>query len=187
MRIAKLAIALCLFLGVSLSASGPVGVFALIENVVFEPNGTTAANAERVQVWGAFSWMAGGINAVASPTARQYGVERGYLYFALPKGTPAEIQLARNEWADLKSVAGTGQAVGFGEWYAYPQNSTPDGARRVAIRVPYQPGYQVYVQKQLPPAVDPAFYITNVGVVKIAANGSHAELVKKLRDALAAK
>jgi hypothetical protein len=183
MKTMKIAIVLCLFLVARMAASGPVGVFAVIEKVVLEPAGTTAANAERVQVWGAFSWVAGGIKGAGA----SYGIERGYLYFALPKGTPAQIQLARNEWADLTSVAGTGQAVGFGAWYAYPQNATPDGALRVAIKVPYEPGHQVYVQKQWPPAAVPAFYITNVGVVRVSAEGSHAELVKKLRDSLAAK
>jgi hypothetical protein len=180
MRIAKIALVLCLFLAASLSASGPVGVFAVIEKVVFEPNGTTAANAERVQVWGAFSWVDGGIRS----TGRLHDIERGYMYFTLPKGTPAQIQAARSEWADLTSVAGTSQAVAFGQWHAPPQEGT---GLLVMVDRPFAKGYALVVQKVAPPAWEPTLYVTNTGIVKLSAEGNHAAIVKTLRDALAAK
>jgi len=85
----------------ALSASDRTAVYARIDKVVLEP---TADAAQRVQVWGVF--------AMAKPNdANDYlPPARGYLYFALA----ANPQAAQKEWADLQSVAGTGQIVGFG-------------------------------------------------------------------------
>jgi hypothetical protein len=82
-------------------ASDPVGIYALVDKVVFEPNET---NPERIQVWGAF--------AIAEGYGYTYkNAERGYLYYKTNSDKPTAC---RNEWNDLKSVAGTGQIVAFG-------------------------------------------------------------------------
>src|SRR5688572_11369375 len=59
------------------SASGFVGIYGIIEKVVFEPN---EEEPERVQVWGAFAYTdgSGGKSLTVS------SVKRGYLYFRLP-------------------------------------------------------------------------------------------------------
>src|SRR2546427_375867 len=77
-------------------ASGPIAVYALVDKVTFEPN---AEKPERLRIDGVFITA----DAYATP-------QRGYLYFTLPK----DAELARREWNDLKSVAGTRQVVGFG-------------------------------------------------------------------------
>ena len=84
----------------SLSASDRVGVYGVIDKVVFEPN---AENPDRVQLWGAF--------AVATRTDRDYyePVTTGYLYYKLP----ADARLARAEWRDLKTLAGTRKIAAF--------------------------------------------------------------------------
>ena len=86
------------------NASGPIGVYALVDRVAFEPN---ADKPERIRISGVFS--------VAEDTPDNSTVysapHRGYLYFGLPRG---HEDLARREWADLKSVAGTRQVVGLG-------------------------------------------------------------------------
>lgn len=99
-----LLLALMTFGNTPVRASDPVGIYALVDKVVFEPN----ANApERIQIWGAF--------AIAENTGYSYKhAERGYLYYALD---PAKSNLCRNEWSDLKAVAGTGQIVTFGSRY----------------------------------------------------------------------
>ena len=181
MKTAKLVVVLVLFLVASMSASGPVGVFAVIEKIVFEPNGTTAANAERVQVWGAFSYVVGGIQ-FAGPL---YDVERGYYYFKLPEGTPAQVQTARNEWADLKAVAGTGQGVAFGQWTAPPQER--GDSLGVMVALPWSRSHGLSVQKQLPPQWGPTLYITNTGIVKLPDTAPYVSVLKRLRDALAVK
>jgi hypothetical protein len=80
----------------ALFASDFTGVYAKIDRVVIE-NGTA-------QVWGVF--------AAAKPEDRNdyLAPVRGYLYFK--PGPNAE--LARNEWNDLKEVAGKGEIVAFG-------------------------------------------------------------------------
>src|SRR5437870_822109 len=89
--------------GLIAHASDRVAVYAKVDKVVFEPNEQAP---ERVQVWGVFSvadWRNNNMNDY-QPTAR------GYLYFTLGKNP----EIARREWTDLKSVAGTNQIVAFG-------------------------------------------------------------------------
>jgi len=86
-------------------ASDPVGVYALVDKVVFEPNDSAP---ERMQIWGTFIVSAAEYGSVYGQPAR------GYLYFSLPSG---KEQLAKTEWADLKKIAGTGQAIAFGSRY----------------------------------------------------------------------
>ena len=87
---------------ITLNASVPVGVYASVDQVVFEPN---EAEPERVRVSGVFAlWDEEGGNGYDAP-------QRGYLYYSCSR---QHVTLCRNEWADLKSVAGTGQIIGFG-------------------------------------------------------------------------
>lgn len=81
-------------------ASDRVGIYAVVDKVVFEPN---EQNPERIQVWGSF--------AVATRKDRDNydPVQRGYLYFSAADSK----QMTRAEWNDLKSVAGTKRVVGF--------------------------------------------------------------------------
>ena len=82
-------------------ASDPVGIYALVEKVVTEPADGTP---DRVQVWGVFALAdRGSPDDYAEPVY-------GYLYY----NAQEKPDMARREWADLKSVAGTGQAVAFG-------------------------------------------------------------------------
>ena len=83
-------------------ASDPTGIYAFVDRVVFEPSETAP---ERIQVWGGF--------ALARTENRNdyHDAERGFLYFKVRVG---EEGICQKEWADLKSVAGTGQIVAFG-------------------------------------------------------------------------
>ena len=172
---------------VHLGASGPLGIYGIVEKVVFEPNDKAP---ERIQVWGAFAYVDGGVGsslAVSAPV-------RGYLYFRLLPGAENDstMRLIRNEWADLNAVAGTGQAVGFGRWgyiggfgglqpdaasrtppYIL-ERSGPNSARSTDLRV--RPATEA-------PAA-PALYQTDSGVVKLSESGSHAAIVKQLKAAL---
>ncbi len=100
----------------------------------------------------------------------------------------AKIAVVRAEWADLKAVAGTGQAVAFGEWFSMGSGvygSVPSG--RYNNNLPVARLVQLVVQTEAPSKWEAAPYQINTGLVKLAADGSHAALVKKLRDALAAR
>ena len=127
--------------GVSLAhASDPTAVYARVDKVALEPN---SDSPETIQVWGVFS--------IAVPNDRNDYLPpaRGYLYFKLADNREA----ARKEWADLKSVAGSGQIVAFGSRYESqvrlrkaderPENpdpySTNIGLRKVGTRTDYRP------------------------------------------------
>src|SRR5438034_4567777 len=81
-------------------ASDPIGIYALVDKVVLEPN---ESNPERIQIWGAFAFAAGYDYAYEKP-------QRGFLYYKL---NTSKKETCLKEWADLKSMAGTNQVVGF--------------------------------------------------------------------------
>jgi hypothetical protein len=128
-------------------ASDHTAVYALIDKVVLEPNND---HPDRVQVWGVF--------AIAKPGSFDYlAPQRGYLYFKLADDT----QAARNEWADLKSVAGKKQVVAFGS--RWKMIST------ITVRKP----------DAKPESPDP--YITEIGVFKVRSDTDYSP-VKSLLE-----
>jgi len=118
------------------------------------------------------------------------------MYFTLPgltqaSANPAVRDTIRKEWADLKALAGTNQAIGFGRWGyiagfasldpeklptapSFLYHNVPSGGAASDLRV--RPASE-------PPA-KPAMYQTNAGIVKLSDQGNQAELVKQLREAL---
>jgi hypothetical protein len=101
-----LLVALFALAATSVRASDPIGVFAKIDKVVFEPNDSAP---ERIQLFGAF--------CIADTKDRDSYLppQKGYLYCKLP-GEKSEV--ARKEWNDLKSAAGAGEVIGFGSRHA---------------------------------------------------------------------
>jgi len=170
----------CLAAAVAVTASGRVGLYGIVEKVVFEP---TDRAPERVQVWGAFAYADG---ATFAGSASQ--VRRGYLYFKLPDAGDPMLAPARKEWADLKAVAGTGQAIGFGQWaYLGGFSQLDPGARSSGILEMY-PGKRVETDLRVRPASEtpsaPTTYQTDSGIVKLEAQGSRSAIVKQLQQAL---
>jgi hypothetical protein len=86
-------------------ASDPVGIYALVEKVVLEPN---ADKPERAQVWGVFRVAVKNAGDEYSPPAY------GYFYYGL---APGKADDSRREWADMKKVAGTGEVISFASRY----------------------------------------------------------------------
>ena len=155
---------------VSVRASDPVGVYCVIDKVVLEPNESEPTTA---QIWGAFSIaVPRSSNGTQTTPSGSFGsardgnvyaaVQKGYLYYACPQGKDAVCQA---EWADLKSVAGQPQVVGFGFRYGSP------GVVRKATDKP----------------ASPDVYPLNVGVVKMGQNSSNPDLVAALLTAVRAK
>jgi hypothetical protein len=95
----------CVAGAVTLHASDFVGVYAVVEKVVLEPN---ASAPDRVQVWGAFALSDG------KRGSGYEAAQRGYLYYSCPAGQQA---ICQREWADLQRVAGKDIGVGFGGRY----------------------------------------------------------------------
>jgi hypothetical protein len=134
-------------------ASDPVGVYAVIEKVVLEPS---EAQPQRIQIWGAF--------ALADRSNNDdYGSPKtGYLFYTCPTG---QDSICRSEWADLKSVAGKGEGVGFGGRFlsagrvraAADKPSAPDtypirmGVVRMGAARGQMPGIVASLKKALQP------------------------------------
>ena len=164
----------------NVTASGPAGLYAILEKVSFEPN---EQSPERMKIWGAFAFVEGGnpsTGAVAAP-------QRGYLYFTLSPSTEAQAQIIKKEWADLKAVAGKSQAIAFGNW-SYIGAFQTDKPNQIFVTV--QDGarsfrgipLRVYNETHANP--EPAPYLTNTGIVKLPETGSHATIVKLLKESL---
>ena len=175
--------ALAVLVAPTLRASGPVGIYAIVDKVVFEPD---EANASRLQVWGAFAFADPASGAVTRTA-------RGYMYFVLPTQPnprrPSELEMSRREWSDLKAVAGSGQAVGFGEWgYVGRFEGLDPLERRTQGYVPEpNPTGKAGAFRVRPasePPSQPMEYRTNAGLVKLTETGSRAEVVRALRDTL---
>jgi hypothetical protein len=132
-------------------ASDPTGIYAIVDKVVLEPNDTVP---ETIQIWGAFAL------ADDKPGDSYRPAERGYLYYSLPS-SQAERDTARAEWADLKKIAGSEQAIAFGSRYR------PKGRVRKATEKPAAPDV----------------YPIQMGIVKLRSNALPGDLIKQLRDA----
>jgi hypothetical protein len=180
---ASLGIAIVLGAASSVFASGQVGIYAVVEKVVFEPNEQAP---ERIQVWGAFAFHDPRTNSFSA-------ARRGYMYFRLPGGSRQEQDNVKNEWKDLKAVAGTGQAVAFGQWgYIGGLEGLAAEGRTARSGPPYALSREggtnsetdVRVRSESEAPTGAAAYTTNVGVVKLSADGSNSEIVRKLKDAV---
>ena len=176
-----LALALVI-LSAELDASGQVGIYAIIEKVTLEPNDSAP---EQIQIWGAFTLTENG----ATLTPR-----RGYMYFSVPPlANAAQKQAIVKEWKDLKSVAGTGQAVAFGlvgyigafsdELISRPAGMPPYLLVPTA-RSNYSSSRNILRPETETPPATPDPYITNVGVTKLPGAGNLSVVVDKLKAAL---
>ena len=166
--------------GTAVSASGPIGIYGIVQRVVFEPN---EQKPERLQVWGAFAYAERG-------SSQSSAARKGYLYFSLPTGDAKLAETAAKEWMDLKAVAGTRQAVAFGSWSYVGGFGSLDPSVKSNMP-PYiletYVGRGVQTDLRVRPAAEkpgtPTVYQTNVGLVKIPATGSQADLVRRLQQA----
>jgi len=183
-----LAVAGLLVAAAPLVASGPLGIYGIVERVVLEPN---EKMPERIQVWGAFAYVDG----IAGEGLTVSTAKRGYLYFRLPASADGfrnqlQEEVIKREWADLKAVAGTGQAIGFGKWgyiggFAGLQPDMRSNMPPYILeRAPGNPQTDLRVRPASEAPVSPALYQTDTGIVKLAEAGSHAAIVKQLKDAL---
>jgi hypothetical protein len=134
----------------ALLASDPMGLYAVVEKVVLEPS---ESEPLRVQIWGAFAISDG-------QKGDGYGApQTGYVYYSCPSGAE---RTCRNEWSDLKSVAGTGTGVGFGGRYLSA------GRVRKAAEKPEKPDA----------------YPIKMGVMRMGSQHAQPAIVAELKKAL---
>jgi len=160
MKVAGLAFAgvLCVVAGVK--ASDPVGVYAIVERVVFEPSESAP---KTVQIWGAFAPSVEPPRPTYKPEQAYGGVEKGYMYFTCPAGKESACAA---EWNDLKSMAGKSEVVGFGtRWQRVKPHVRP------ATEKP----------------ASPDTYDMNVGVVRMGRYADYPTIADALKAALGRK
>jgi len=150
----------------ALMAEGPVGVYAMVQKVVMEPNAQTPA---RIQIWGVFVWVDGGLKTPGPINVPQ----RGYMYFKLP-ASAAQAAAAKSQWNEIKMLAGTSQVIAFGNWeYVGPFED---------LHIPVTGNTEeVRVRKQNEAPAKPITYVPNMGLVRIANDKPHADLINLLK------
>ena len=172
----------CLLLASPVLASGSLGIFAVIDRVVFEPN---AEAPERVQVFGAFAYFAGQLGARSLYT----DAVRGYLYFSLP--ARGDVATVRREWADLAAVAGTGEGVAFGSYFfsgSFDGVAVDVPTNRADSRNQNRSGNAVGLGEGVQaigvaPTVPAEYHPGDLGVVQLG-EGNYDEIVAELKALL---
>ena len=117
-----LLVAAAVLMAITVHASGPVVVYAMIEKVALEPNESAP---QRIQIWGAFS-LKQPYEGVPGERQTEYSaVQRGYLYYKIDLTSCSNSSVAscvtdrekatRAVWADMKKLVGKAVAVGFGD------------------------------------------------------------------------
>jgi hypothetical protein len=147
---------LLLLPSLEIKASEIVGIYAIVDRVVLEPN---PQSPDRIQIWGVIA------------TNRDSGnPKRGYLYFRLPAAFRGEVNdVAKKEWADIQAVAGTGQAIAFGQrFFPFVVQAQADAYASSLSRV--RPA------SEKPKDPDP--YPVNIGVSKITDSATVTSLRK---------
>ena len=135
-------------------APDPVGAYCILEQVVFEPSDTAPA---RIQMWGAFA------DADASAPSGYRHAAPGYRYYSCPAG---RMDSCTSEWADLRWIAGTGKAIGYG----------------------LRTGRMGRLRKADEAIASPDAYPIDGGLVKVESKDPNfTDLVAELKAALAAK
>ncbi|HEY6388650.1 MAG TPA: hypothetical protein VIX91_23475 [Candidatus Acidoferrum sp.] len=139
------ALVILLLVPISLAKNGNIGIYGIVDKVVFEPDENAP---ERIQIWGLF------VVPVPISSGMYRNPQRGILYFSLP---PDRKKIAIKEWTELKRRAGSGQILGFTEYWV-PNPGDPQGNPHTSLVV------QVHEDVPLGLA-DP--YPLGIGVLKI--------------------
>jgi hypothetical protein len=101
-----------------------VGIYAVIDQVTFEPEGSSA-NLIRIS----------GVFVVPFPmsSGNYKAPQRGYLCFRI---RPGMEEATRKDWTELKAMAGTGQVVGFAQyWVPNPRDPFGNPHRSLEAKV----------------------------------------------------
>jgi hypothetical protein len=105
-----------------LAKRGTIGIYAIVDKVAFEPNETSP---ERVRICGVF------VVPVPMSSGQYKAPQRGCLYFRM---APGMERIAEHDWRDLKAFAGTGQGVGFAQYWV-PNPADPTGNPHHSLEV----------------------------------------------------
>jgi hypothetical protein len=109
-----------------LAKHASIGIYGIVDRVTFEGD-RTSPNLARIS----------GVFVVPVPmSSGDYRTpQRGYLYFQIQPGME---QATRKDWNELKSIAGTGQVVGFAQYWV-PNSDDPYGNPHHSLEVTVHP------------------------------------------------
>jgi hypothetical protein len=128
MKSAFVSIAAALLLALTPTAASAknatVAIYAVVDQVTFEPDGVSP---NVVRISGVF------VVPIAPSSGLYHPPLRGYLYFRIRPGMEDAV---RKDWNELKGIAGTGQVVGFGQyWVANPPDPQGNPHRSLKVAV----------------------------------------------------
>jgi len=105
-----------------IAKNATIGIYAVIDAVTFEPDGSSP---NFIRISGVF------VVPVPISSGQYRSPQRGYLYFRI---RPGMEQATRKDWNELKTVAGTGRAVGFAQYWM-PNLNDPQGNPHLSLEV----------------------------------------------------
>jgi hypothetical protein len=105
-----------------IAKNASIGIYAIVDEVTFEPNSSTH-NSVRIS----------GVFVVPVPiSSGDYRTpQKGYLYFRI---APGAEQATQRDWNELKNLAGSGKVVGFGQYWV-PNPDDPQGNPHHSLEV----------------------------------------------------
>lgn len=105
-----------------IAKNASIGIYAIIDRVTFEP---TAGPPSSVRISGVF------VVPVPMSSGNYRSPQKGYLYFRIASGTE---QATRRDWSELKTLAGSGKVMGFGQYWV-PDPDDPQGNSHRSLEV----------------------------------------------------
>src|SRR5262245_22370377 len=101
-----------------------IGIYGIVDRVEFEPSDDAP---ERILIWGAF------VVPVPMSSGKYKSPQRGHLYFKI---RPGMEQVVKQDWAELKVLAGSRRAVGFGQyWVPNPSDASGNPHHSLVVTV----------------------------------------------------
>lgn len=105
-----------------LAKCATLGIYAIVDKVTFEPNGS---DPNCIRIAGVF------VVPFRMSSGGYQKPQRGYLYLKI---APGAEETTRRDWNELKAVAGSGKVVAFG-YYWVPNPNDPQGNPHHSLEV----------------------------------------------------
>jgi hypothetical protein len=126
LRVTVSVLLLPLSLSSALAKNTTVGIYAIVSQVMFEPN-------DCVRISGIF------VVPVRMSSGAYQKPQRGYLYLTFEPGAEQAI---RRDWNELKAIAGSGHVVAFGQYWV-PNPYDPQGNPHHSLEVTVHPESEI--------------------------------------------
>ena len=105
-----------------IAKNASIGIYAIVDQVTFEPE---TGPPHSVRISGIF------VVPIPMSSGNYRSPQRGYLYFRI---APRTEQATRRDWSELKTLAGSGKVLGFGQYWV-PNPDDPQGNPHHSLEV----------------------------------------------------